>query len=216
MNKTRKPFALSFALSLALIAMLLSLTGCQMVGWLAHGLTPEEGPPVIEPEYQGLIGKSVAVLVAVDERSTSPAVAWKICAHVSSRLASTVRDIRVVDSRQMIKFMKENPDWIATPHGELVREMKVDRVVHIDVAQFTTHEPGNKELWQGNLIARVGILEADAKDPYKFAYVTDQQVLFPPDQPIGMLKANDEVIQTGMLNAFTDRLAALLREPDPK
>ena len=200
------------AFLLALILMLLALPGCLLAGWVAHGLTPEPGPEVIEPEYQGLIGKSVAVMVAVDERSTSPVAARRICEHVSARLAAEVRDIRVVQSRQIVKFMNENPDWIATPHGDLVREMKVDRIVHIDVAQYTTNEPGNKELWQGNLIARVGIIEADAKDPYKFVYVTDQQVLYPPDQPMGMLKANEETIQTGMLNAFTDRLAALFRE----
>lgn len=200
----------------AMLTMLLALSGCQVAGWVAHGLTPEEGPEVIEPEYQGLIGKTVAVMVAVDERSTSPVAARRICEHVTSRLGSEVRDIRVVDSRQIVKFMRENPDWIATPYGDLVREMKVDRIVHIDVAQFTTHEAGNKELWQGSLIARVGIIEADAKDPHKFAYVTNQQVQYPSDQPIGMLRSNEETIQTGLLNAFTDRLAALLREARPK
>ncbi len=199
-----------------LAAILCTVSGCQAIGWVAHGLTPEKKPEEVKPEYQGLIGKSVAVMVATDGHTIHPHAAGRICQYVSNRLAVDVRDIRVVDPREIAAFTRKNHDWIAIPHGDLVREMKVDRIVYISVAQYTMHEPGNKELWQGTLIARVGVIEADAADPHKFAYVSNQQTQFPPDQPMGMLKGNEEIIQEGMLRQFADRLGAIFREEKPK
>lgn len=199
-----------------LFAIALALPGCQVAGWVVHGLTPEKAPEVIEPEYQGLIGKSVAVMVAADDRTVYPNAQARICQYVTSRLVVDVPGIRVTDPKQIAKFTKENPDWIAIPYGDLIREMKVDRIVYISVAQYATHEQGNKELWQGTLVARVGVIEADAKDPYKFVYASNQQVMYPPDQPMGMLKANDEMIETGMLTAFAEKLGAIFRPEVPK
>ena len=205
-----------YLISAAMLAVLFSLPGCQLAGWVVHGLTPEETAAPIQPEYQGLIGKSVAVMVAADDRTVYPNAQARICQYVTSKLAIEVPGIRVTDPKQIAKFVKENPDWIAIPYGDLIREMKVDRIVYISVAQYATHEQGNKELWQGTLVARVGVIEADAKDPYKFVYASNQQVQYPPDQPMGMLRANDEMIQTGMLTAFADRLGAIFRPEQPK
>ena len=192
----------------------LALAGCQLAGWVASGLTPEKGPEVIQPEYQGLIGKSVAVMVAADERTLYqyPGGPRKLTEYVSSRLAVDVPGIKLTDPAQLAKWTAENPDWIAIPPGDLARELKVDRMVLISLSQYTTHEQNNRDVWQGNLVARVGVIEADAKNPHNFAYVSNQSVQYPPDNPVGLLRSNDETIEAGMATAFASKLGALFRE----
>jgi hypothetical protein len=208
---------LHLVLGLSLLG-LAAVPGCQVAGWVAHGLAPDKAPEEVQPEYQGLVGKTVAVMVAADERTLSqfPDAPNMVCQYVTSRLAVEVRGIKVMDPKQIAKFTRENPDWIAIPYGDLARELRVDRIVHVSLAQYSTHEQGNRDIWQGNLVSRVGVLEADAKDPHNFAYVSTQSVQYPPDNPVGLLRSDDGAIQRGMNTAFADRLGAIFREAKPK
>jgi len=209
---------LRFTATATAAATCLLLSGCQLAGWLAHGLTPEKPPEVILPEYQGLIGKSVAVIVAADERTLYqyPDAPNQVTKYVSSRLAVDVPGIRLTDPAQLAKWTRENPDWIAIPHGDLVRELKVDRLVHISLAQYSTHEQNNREVWQGNMVAKVGVIEADATNPHNFVYSSTQSALYPPDNPVGLLRSDDQTIQAGMLTAFAAKLGALFTQEKAK
>jgi hypothetical protein len=208
----------TFATAAAAAAALLLLAGCQLAGWVAHGLTPEPGPEIIKPEYQGLIGKSVAVVVAADERTLYqyPDAPNQVTKYVSSRLAVDVPGIRLTDPAQLAKWTRENPDWIAIPHGDLARELKVDRLVHISLAQYSTHEQNNRDVWQGNMVAKVGVVEADAPNPHNFVYSSTQSVQYPPDNPVGLLRSDDQTIQAGMLTAFAGKLGALFTQEKPQ
>lgn len=199
---------------LPLLLVLMALGGCQIAGWIAHGLTPPPPPEVIRPEYQGLIGKSAAVVVAADERTLYqyPGAPERVVDYVTSKLAVEVPDIRLIDPREINKFTRENPDWIAIPYGDLIKELKVDRLIVVDLAQYSTHEQGNRDIWQGNLVARVGVIEAEAKNPHQFAYVSTQHVQYPPDNPVGLLRSNDATIEAGMLSAFATKLGAIFKQ----
>jgi hypothetical protein len=193
--------------------MAATLTGCAVAGWVAHAVhdpAKEESPP----EYQGLLNKSIAVVVAADDTALGayPNAPLRIGQYVTQRLATEVTGVRAMAPAEVARYQRANPDWIATPYGEVARELKVDRLVVISLAEYRTHEFGNREVWQGILSARVGVIEADANDPSNFKYLKNVAVQFPPDKPMGVLDANEEKIQHGMLSLFAGKVAALFRE----
>ena len=214
----RSSFTRRTALGVLLLAGFVQLTGCQGLGWLAHGVAgcdKPEGEPAAD--YTGLANKSVAVLVSADDRTlfSFPDAPNLVCKYVTARLAADVVGIRPVDPVQVAKFQRGNPDWIVVPYGELAHRLKVDRIVHINLAQYTTNEPGNQELWQGVIRARVGISEADAKDPSNFVYTGDISAIYPPDKPMGILNSDAETIQLGTVRAFARKVAARVTVPPP-
>ncbi len=200
------------------LAGLLSLAGCQGIGWLAQGIAGGEKPEV-EPaaDYTGLANKSVAVLVSADDRTlfSFPDAPNLVCKYVTARLAADVVGIQPLDPIQVAKFQSSNPDWIVVPYGELAHRLKVQRIVHINLAQYTTHEPGNQELWQGVVRARVGISEADGKDPSNFVYTGDISAIYPPDKPMGILNSDTDTIQLGAVRQFARKLSARVTVPPP-
>ncbi len=214
-------FKLTRKLAAPMLALtaLIALTGCQGIGWLAQGIAGGDKPEVEAPaDYTGLSNKSVAVLVSADDRTlfTYPTAPDRVCRYVSARLATEVTGIRPLDPIQVAKYQRNNPDWIVVPYGELAHQLKVDRIVHINLAQYTTHEPGNRELWQGVIRARVGISEADGKDASNFAYTGDISAIYPPDKPMGILNSDEETIQLGMVRSFAKKLAARVTDRPPE
>lgn len=212
-SSTRRFILLAFAL-----AGLIPLAGCQGLGWLAQGIAGGDKPEVeAAADYTGLANKSVAVLVSADDRTlfSFPDAPNLVCKYVTARLAADVVGIRPLDPVQVAKFQRSNPDWIVVPYGELAHRLKVDRIVHINLAQYTTNEPGNQELWQGVIRARVGISEADGKDASNFVYTGDISAIYPPDKPMGILNSDSETIQLGTVRAFAKKVAARVTVPPP-
>src|SRR6185369_10342083 len=95
--------------SCLLVTVLLSLAGCQPLGWFANGVMP---PPTekIAPQYSGLANKSVAVLVAADERTLYlyPGAPLAVGQSVSSQLAASVPGVRIADPHKMQQFQENN------------------------------------------------------------------------------------------------------------
>lgn len=203
---------------MALAAALLFSGGCESIGFLAQGLGGEDDKPAVppvEPQYLGMTNKSVAVLVSADERSSRyPDAARNVCLAVSQQLTRDVTGVKPMDPDEVMKFINRNPTWIAVPPPELIKLLKVERLLIIDLAHYTTHEPGNRHVWRGNILARVEVVEAEA--PLRVAFAESVTVEFPPDRPVGVLNADDETIQLGMLRLFAYRVSGRFRDHEKK
>lgn len=205
------------AFALAALALVVSLGGCKLAGWAAQAIVGDDEEKPLASEYQGLSKKRVAVLVNADERTLywHPRSPLNVATAVSSALSQTVAGIELVNPSAVLEFQGKNPYWVAVPYGELARELKVDRLVVISLARYSFHEPGNKELWQGNLAGRVSVSEVDSKDPNNFVYAKTVSVQFPEDRPMGVVNANESTIELGMLKLFSQRVGALLSDKKP-
>lgn len=198
-----------------MLAILLTgvLTGCDIAGFIGQGIS---GPKVVKvgPEYNKLAGKSVAVMVAADEQTLfgHPGAPLAISRAVSSQLAADIKDATLSDPVQVIDFQRKNPYWMTLPYGQLAKRMNVDRVILIDLIQYSTHEPGNTHVWRGTAIANVGVIEADAENPNNLVYQQNIRVQFPENQPVGVLDSDDASIQLGLVKDMGLRIARLFVE----
>lgn len=159
----------------------------------------------VPAEYLGLADQRVAVMVAADGYmlSAHPDAPLHLCQALTSRIAGHVPGVTTTVPDQVIRFQKNNPYWLNLRYGKLVKKMDVDKIVLIDLVEYRTHEPGNSYIWQGLITANIGVIDAHASDPDNFVYYNTVRVRFPEESSIGVVDADDESIQLGMVFLFT-------------
>jgi len=209
--------------AIALIVAAMLLDGCEL-GKLVGGMAAaNEDQMLVEvlPKYDGLQGHTVAVVVDVDMSTLyeHPYVAAKIATEVSARINESVPDCKgkVQPPQAVINWQYRTPQWNALPLGELAQQLNVDRVVHIDVLEYHLNPPGNRWLWEGVCVARVGIIERDGIDPDAFSQTFDINTKFPTITGVGRESASEAAIQTGLLYSFVQKTGWLFyKHEEPK
>ena len=202
------------ACTLALIALTtLMLKGCIAANAIGAMGAAEEAQKLIEvnPRYTGLENKIVAVLVQADYATLYeyPGLVTTVASGVVMRIAKWVPGVRVLDPNVVLNWQYNKPQWTTMPYGEIAAQLNVDRVVMIEILEYRLHPPGNRYLWDGNAIARVGIIERDGVDPDSFADTLDVAAKFPAMEGVTAEQATQTQIETGLLVEFVKRNAWL-------
>lgn len=185
---------------LVLSALCLQGVGC--------GSMPGEKKMVdVKAQYLGLADKRVAVLTSADPHllHAYPKAPLVINRAITSRIAKNVPGVSTTIPDKIDAFQKENPYWMNMRYSELARKLDVDRVVLIDLIEYQTHEPGNAYIWQGLVTANIGVIEADARDPDNFVFQNTVEARFPEKSDIGLVDADNDTIQIGLIFLFSQR-----------
>lgn len=191
------------------VLLVMAAGGCEVAGWVAQGITGE--PPAVDvpAEYDGLAGRTVAVLVnaSADVQAEHPMARYEICKAVSDRLAGNIENITVREPRSVVEFQRNNIYWNTATYEELAERLEVDRLVLIELVDYRLHEPGNSSIWKGTVSANVGVAETDGPRPNDMAYSTSVTASYPPNKPLGVVDADQQTIRLGMIDQF-GRVAA--------
>lgn len=196
--------------------MACGLTACEAGRFLAYAIGGDGEKKVkVKAQYTDLQGKTFAVLVAADDYTTFtyPGAPLSIARSVTSNIAANVPDAQPMDPKAISRFQKENPYWITVPYSQLFDRLKVDRIIIIDLVEFALREPGNSHIWQGQLVANVGLAEAETSEGNRLALSTIVKSRFPDDtSKVGILNSDDATIQLGLISDFSMRTANLFRD----
>ena len=200
------------AVDIAAAVLLAALSrGCAVVGWGLDSVAGGEKEVEVEAEYRGLEGTNVAVIVhagsaTLYRRADAPIL---VARAVSARIADTVPTARLLEPGRVAEFQAQNPHWV--PYGELMAKLGVDRLVVIDVADYTTHDPENTHAWRGVLSANVRVAERESSDTDVPVYGNSVQVRY-PDHPVPLLVSDEGTIELGLLDRFSSRVAGLFHD----
>ena len=93
----------------------------------------------------------------------------------------------------------------ALPFGEMCAQLNVDRIVFIDLLEYRLNPPGNRYLWEGTCVGRIGIIERDGIDPDMFVETFDLSVKYPHDPGITRDTASPEAINYGLQYNFVEK-----------
>lgn len=199
---------------LALAIALVWLSGCTYLGYIANAVEGEGATVDKAAQYRGLEGKTIAVLVATDEYTLyeHPDAPAAVGRAVSRQIAADIKGVTMMDPKQLADFQKQNLYWHTMPYGDIVKRLKVDRVVYVDLAQFVTHDGGDKTLWRGTIDANVNVIAADAQNPDDLVFSTRTHASFPTDKEVGVLESNDQTIKAGTIGLFAQKVANLFRD----
>jgi hypothetical protein len=204
-------------LALALLLLAPVLAGGCAAGVLAGGMMESYRRSSTQPiasEYDGLIDKSFAVIVAADRtiESTQPQIVAQLEARITQRLIENADAAGVVPSSVVLEYQYNHPNWIAMTYEELADYFGVDRLIYIDVYEFRLNEPGNAYLWGGLAAGTVGVIEADGPLGDDFAYSKQITVKFPDTDGFGPTDYTKQQISAVLAKRFIDRITWLFYE----
>jgi hypothetical protein len=201
------------AVSTTVAGIFLGAGGCQL-GALVGGMAASAertGTSDIDAEYSGLSGKTFAVVVAADRsiQADYPAIVPILTQDITKRLVDHAGASGVVPAEDILRFQAQRPGWVAMSPGDLAKELEVERLVFIDLHDYTLTEPKNPYLWAGSATGVVNVLEADDAMTSEFVARFPVRVKFPDKEGLSPVQIPRELVATELARRFINRCSWL-------
>ncbi|HYE02521.1 MAG TPA: hypothetical protein VD963_04730 [Phycisphaerales bacterium] len=211
---TRRTATVLGAAALALCTLCAS--GC-MLGALVGGMEESRrrsSTRAVAASYDGLAGKSFAVVVAADRiiQADHPDVVPLLTYRISEQLRNHAGAAGFVPPDRVMGFLSANPRWVAMAPEELADRLGVERLVHVELQEFRLNDPGNQYLWAGVAAGTISVVEADGPAPEVFGFQEAISVDFPDQTGYGPAEMSAQVVKTALARRFIDRASWLFYE----
>lgn len=198
----------------ALLLLLLSQTGCVVLGLAANALPP----PDVPPQYVGLAGQKVGIMVWADRGLR---IDW---ANLRLDLANAVEKKLIADKKKksltdatypvkpasIVRYQMDHPEIESSHPAEIVPKLGVTRLIYIEMEDFATRSDMAVDLFRGTAKATVRVVEVNdgvAKVTFERANV---EAVFPKKGPReGVPNAGDGKIYAGLIDAFATEIEHL-------
>jgi hypothetical protein len=199
--------------SLALLPLLLCLSGCSILGAVASKI-----PKTIDAEYSGLRGQQVAVMVWVDRgvRIDFPGLQLDTASQIQANLIANKDRSELKEStlpweaRSIVRFQREHAELEGRPATEYAsRIMGVSRLIYVEVDDFSTRADESVQLRRGRMSGRVVVVEIEGVKS-KVVYEKQKiEVAFPPKRPEGVIDVTEGRIYEETVNSFASTVSQL-------
>lgn len=164
----------------------------------------------VKAEFEGLEGKNVAVVVYCDQRTQYEYADLNLTlsSAVGGKLAKNVSKIKLVPASKIVRYQDEHIYWDQMDKTELGKALGADMVVFVPLEEFGTRQPDSSYLYRGRATCEMSVYDV-SKPPrdsrvHKFEKV---RVLYPENEPAGMVNENDRQIRTATEELLATRLA---------
>lgn len=223
-HRYSRPLTLTrrFVLATAGAALAGCLAGCQ---WFAAPflLWGEEPTRTVPAEYPYLTGKKVAILVWADSDTLFeyPQVQLEVSEHVAAALDSadelaTKKGARlaIVPNRQVTAYQRSEVNWDREHPAKIGKQFSADRVLMIELTQYTTREPESTHLYRGRIAGNIKVYDPAYPDS-RPAYKTTVEVAYPPESQ-GEWGTDDRAIRKSTMELFGSQVATKFFEHQEK
>lgn len=209
-----RPFRLARA-ALGTIAALtiIAIPGCIIpaaIGGMAESYQ-RTGTTQIEAEYTGLGGKSFAV-VATGSRmmeSEHPGLTARLIQRINERLAVNAGASHFIPSNDLLTVLYNTPQWPAMTRGEVGEMLEVERLIVVEIIDYTLHEPGNQYIWEGVASVLVSVYETDSGLPDDPIFEKAIRVTFPDTSGFMRTDIPEAAVTSELSNRVVNRVAWL-------
>jgi len=172
----------------------------------------------VPAEYPYLAGKKVCVVVWAepDTLFEYPHVQREVSEHVAEAMrqgfkTADVASVSFVPNQQVVEFQGRNPRWDRMHPAEIGERFAAERVLMIELTQYTTREPDAGHLYRGRIAANVKVYDT-AYPGSTYSYRAAIEVAYPPEShgawgtdDRGILKATLELFASEVAGKFYDR-----------
>ena len=195
---------------------LLPMSGCNIVGILGpiSQAAYEAGDTTFDAQYEGLTGKTFAVVVQADMamRMNEPRAVSQLTNAATRILAANTAHAGFVPGPRVLEFQFSTPRWSTWEPLRLADELTVDRLVVIELLEYRLHEAGNAQLWDGRAVARVEVYEAeyDTNEP---AFVSEVRVKYPDGSGFSRQEISGRQVEANLQQRLVARTCWLFYEP---
>lgn len=191
---------------IAMVGVCVLLSGCE-----SRSVT--EKVIDVEGQYLDLANRSVAVVVSMSDYTEfkHPEAKKRITEEIARLIQANVPGATLTSPNEIIAWQQENAYWATRPPSMLIKQLKVERLVLVEIGEYRTHEPGDKHVMRGVIAASVNIVEAEAADPDNFGASFSKNVMFPEpgESKIGRVGADEQMIELRTQIRFCETTAGL-------
>jgi hypothetical protein len=196
---------------------LLGAGGCNLIAFAVMA-ADKETPRTVEAMYDGLSGKSFAVVATTDRtvEADFPGVVPKVISDVSERLAreESIQAAGYIPPDRVMGYLYAHPNWVVRPMSDLAKELGVERLVFIEITEYRLNEPGNAYIWSGIAAGTVQVYESDSPLPDDPAFDRMVQVQYPDGTNTGENDMAGNVVGSELVRRFVDRVSWLFYKHD--
>lgn len=201
-------------LAAVLAVCTLPLAGCAAAGVFAilqKGIE-ESTPKKVFAEYEGLTGKTFAVLVSIDRsvQAEYPALSAELSARITERLVEGAAAAGFVPPADVLGFVARTPSWPVMRRDELAERLGgVQRLIIIEITEYRLRESGNRYLWDGQAAGLVSVMESDGPLPDQPIFQRQIRVRFPDGSGFSDDDMSAQLVQSALAQRFSNRAAWL-------
>jgi len=209
--------AAAIALSGAAIATMSACAIPELIGGMAESARLT-GSTTVPAEYKGLEGHTWAVVTLAPR-----GVQYEVPNLVTATTNATTR--KLVDAQnegvlgsagflpgpEVLLLQSTAPSFNAWSFRRMGEELGVERLIVIDVSHLQLYERGNALLWDGQIAARVGVVEVDS-GASDFAYQKDISITYPDESAWSTDDLPKRHVVSVLLDRLSDRAAWLFFE----
>lgn len=201
------------AIGLLAVSALVAAPGCIIpaaIGGMAESYQ-RTGKTEIPAEYTGLVGKSFAV-VATGSRmmeSEHPGLTARLIQRVNERLAVNAGASAFIPSNDLLTVLYNTPQWPAMTRGEVGELLGVERLIVVEIIDYTLHEPGNQYIWEGVASVLVSVYETDSALPDDPIFEKAIRVTFPDTSGFMRTDIPEAAVTSELSNRVVNRVAWL-------
>ncbi len=167
----------------------------------------------VKGQYLDLPNRSVAVVVSMSDYAefNHPNAKRMITEEIARRIQTNVPGVTLTSPGEVLKWQRNNPYWTTRPPSMLIKQLKVDRLILVEIGEYRTHEPGDKHVLRGVIAASVNIVEAEADDPDNFGASFTKNTMYPEpgESKIGRVGDDEAFIETRTQIRFCETAAGL-------
>lgn len=195
---------------------IMSCGGCT-IGALVGGMAANAeraGSKAVKPEYTQLGGKTFAVVVAAD-RSISgefPDVVPLVTREITKRVAENTEASGMVPADDILRFQYQRPGWVAMSPSDLLKELEVDRLIFVDLQDYSLTDPGNPYIWNGSASGVINVMEKEHAKTGEFAWKKSVRVKYPDNEGMSPYQIPAETVALELARRFVNRASWVFYE----
>jgi hypothetical protein len=194
-----------------ILAMLtLPAASCNLLTPLAVLIEPTKR---VEPEFDKLPGKKVAVLVWTEPATLFdyPHTRFELATFIGDKLYAELggRDsgTAIVDPRDVEDFIQKRPAAQIDPPA-VGKQFDADYVIYLEVLQFQLRDPNTPQFLRGRIEASVSVhdVHADAGSQRRYDLIT-AKCEYPDEAPVALTATNSPLVREATYRKFAETVA---------
>jgi len=172
--------------------------------------------------YEGLSGHTAAVMIWADWRTRSEydklqldlgkALTKKLDEQLQPKKESKKdQAITFTNPASVVRYQREHPEINSMPIVEVAPRLQAQRVVYVEIEEFSAFSPEAAMLLKGNSKASLRVLEVNAGTATVVFHEDGIKAHFPPDRPEGVVESEKVDVRTiyeGTIDLLAEKLAA--------
>ena len=182
------------------------LLGCKA---LAIPFVPfmEEPTKPVPAEYPHLESRKVAILVWADSETLFEYrnVQLELSEFVLAAMKANIKKISFIPSRTIVDHQRADPDWDRQSPATLGNQLGAERVLMLELTQYTTREPESPHLYRGRISANVKVYDCAHADSAP-TYRVNVETVYPPGSAAEW-GSSDSSVRDATMRAFAADVA---------